>query len=68
MMHIINSYHENGQVSYEVYYLDDKWHRVNGPARIWYYESGQIKHETYHLNKKCHRIDGPAIIWYYKNV
>ena len=38
------------------YYLDDKFHRIDGPALD--YNSG---HKEWRQNGKLHRIDGPAI-------
>jgi antitoxin component YwqK of YwqJK toxin-antitoxin module len=45
-------YYDSGEVSYEHYYLNDKRHREDGPARIGYYESGEVIYEDYFLNGK----------------
>ena len=38
------------------WYLDDKWHRVDGPA-IEYADGSKC----WFLDDKLHRVDGPAI-------
>ena len=60
-------YYENGQISSEYYYLNDKIHREDGPAIIYYYYNGQISYEYYYLNDNRHRENGPAYIHYHKN-
>ena len=45
-------YHENGNKKCEFYYLDDKFHREDGPASIYYRENGNIKYEYYYLNNE----------------
>jgi len=59
------TYNKNGTIESEFYYLNDKRHREDGPASIWYYKNGTIESEDYFLNNKLHREDGPADIWYY---
>ena len=61
------SYYSNGQIQYEYYYLNNKLHRVDGPAYISYYQDGKIYSEHYFLNGKHHREDGPAFIRYYQD-
>jgi hypothetical protein len=41
-----------------MWYLDDKPHREDGPARIW--ANGD---QEWRLNDKLHREDGPAVIY-----
>jgi antitoxin component YwqK of YwqJK toxin-antitoxin module len=60
-------YYEDGKVSYERYYLNDKLHRENGPAFIAYDENGKVYYESYYLNGKRHRENGPAYIAYHEN-
>ena len=60
-------YFENGNIWIEKYFLDDHFHRIDGPAVINHYNNGEISMECYHLNGSSHRIDGPADIYYYKN-
>ncbi len=60
-------YYENGNISLEEYYLNNKLHRTDGPAYILYYENGNIKAEYYYLNSNYHRTNGPAKIYYYDN-
>ena len=46
--------HANGMI---VYYMDNKYHRVDGPALI----HGADK--EYYINGQPHREDGPAYHW-----
>jgi len=62
-----NSYRENGQIRYEIYHLNGKLHRTDGPAYIDYYENGQAYREEYFLSGERHRTDGPAYIGYHEN-
>jgi hypothetical protein len=48
----------------EEYYLNDKLHREDGPAKITYLDDGDIDSEEYYLNDKLHREEGPAYISY----
>ena len=43
------------------------FHRLDGPAVIYYYKNGNIREERYYQNDKLHRLKGSAIIKYYKN-
>ena len=63
---IIKCY-DNGKIESELYLLNDKWHREDGPTYIRYYENGNIYFEHYYLNDKRHRENGPAIIRYYQD-
>ncbi len=45
-------YYNNGNISYEHYYLNDNYHRTDGPAYISYYKNGNINREFYYLNGK----------------
>lgn len=40
------------------YYLNDKQHRLDGPATEWYDGAKQ-----WHTNNKLHRVDGHAFNW-----
>ena len=53
--------------SEQYYNSKDEFHRVDGPANIWYLESGEINSEDYIINNKYHRLNGPAEIYYYKS-
>jgi hypothetical protein len=53
--------------NYEYYYLDDKLHRLNGPACVSRYQNGNIRCEGYYLRGSAHCIDKPAFIWYYED-
>ena len=51
------------------YYLDEKVHRNDGPAVIFYFDNGFIGFEKYKLNGKMHRNDdGPAYIEYFESL
>jgi hypothetical protein len=54
----------DGSVESESWYLDDKRHREDGPARIWYRSDGSVEWEAWWLNDNLHREDGPAYIQY----
>jgi uncharacterized protein len=60
-------YYSNGQKMYEDYYLDDKYHREDGPACQRWYENGQKKYEEYLLNGKYHKENGHAYQKWYEN-
>jgi antitoxin component YwqK of YwqJK toxin-antitoxin module len=60
-------YYENGNKSYEYYYLNGESHRENGPAYQYWYENGNKRYEYYYLNGKRHRENGPAYQYWYKN-
>ena len=60
-------YWPNGKVELKFYYINNKFHRVDGPATINYYETGKIERENWYFNGIQHRIDGPAVIFYYES-
>jgi antitoxin component YwqK of YwqJK toxin-antitoxin module len=60
-------YKKIGRLREEWFNKNSEYHRVDGPARIWYYENGNIKSKSYFSNNKLHREDGPATIRYYEN-
>ena len=55
-------YYKNGQIYAERYFLNDKFHKTNGPALVSYYENGQIKLAEYWIEGKRHNPNGPAYI------
>lgn len=55
-------YDNNEKVECEIYHLNYKRHREDGPAFISYYKSGEVKREQYYLNGKPHNSNGPAAI------
>ena len=61
------TYYSDGKIRSEQYFLNNKFHREDGPALIFYDKDGSICSEYYYLNGKCHRENGPAFISYYKN-
>jgi len=60
-------YYENGQKKSEVWSLNGKRHREDGPSYQFWFENGQKKSEEWLLNGKMHREDGPARQYWYKN-
>ena len=60
-------YYNNGQKEYEIYYINGKYHREDGPAKMYWYNNGQKQFESYYINGKRHREDGPAIICWNNN-
>jgi hypothetical protein len=44
------TYHENGNIYSESYYLDGKYHREVGPAYISYYPNGNVWYVYYYIN------------------
>ena len=46
----LTGYYRNGNVYYEIYFLNDKYHRTDGPAFIDYNEDGRVYREEYYLN------------------
>lgn len=57
------TYGVNG-IKFDIYYLNDQFHREDGPAYTCYYRKGIAYVEKYYLNGNRHREDGPAIIYY----
>jgi len=55
----INHY-SNGQKEFEIWLLNGKRHKKDGPAYQTWYENGQKLNEIWYLNDKLHREDGPA--------
>jgi antitoxin component YwqK of YwqJK toxin-antitoxin module len=58
---------EDGSIESEEWCLDDKYHRSDGPAVVWYYKDGSIESEVWYLDGKRHRLDGPAEVQYYED-
>jgi antitoxin component YwqK of YwqJK toxin-antitoxin module len=56
----VRSWHENGQLVYESYWLNGKRHNAAGPAVRYWYENGQLEYEMYYLHGKRHNATGPA--------
>jgi len=60
-------YWDNDQKRFEMWFLNNKLHREDGPAYQEWYDNGQKRYESWILNKKYHREDGPAYQIWYKN-
>mgnify|MGYP001774458397 CR=1 FL=1 len=56
----IIEYYLNGQKQLELWLLNSKDHREDGPSRQMWYKNGQKKIESWYLDGKLHREDGPA--------
>jgi len=57
----------DGSIESEQWWLDNKLHRLDGPAVVSYYKDGSIYSEYWYLDSKQHRSDGPAIVRYSKD-
>ena len=61
-------YYSDGTISCLAYFdVDEKLHRVNGPAKITFYPNGNISCIEYYINGILHREDGPARTRYHEN-
>ena len=60
----VREYYDNGQLYCEIYIVNGKRHREDGPAYNRWYETGQREYEVYYVNGVHHREDGPAITWW----
>jgi len=60
-------YYPNGQKKSEIWSLNGKYHREDGPAYQKWYKNGQKRYEEWSLNNKYHREDGPAYQTWFEN-
>jgi len=60
-------YPDNGKKWSEQWFLNDKYHREDGPAYQEWYDNGQKYQEEWYLNGQLHRKDGPAIQLWFSN-
>lgn len=65
-------YYTDGVISYEHYCKEGKYHREDGPARIFYYDnihyinrSWNKYSEGYYKDGELHRENLPALIYYH---
>lgn len=56
--------HQYGDLVSELWYLNGKKHREDGPAVIYYYSNKKIRTEEWWYHGTPHRSDGPAVIKY----
>jgi antitoxin component YwqK of YwqJK toxin-antitoxin module len=61
------TFYPNGNVEFQGWYLNGKWHNEEGPAHIRYYENGQIRFRRWCLNGEFHNEEGPACIRHYED-
>jgi hypothetical protein len=54
-------YYNGHSVSFEDWYINGKFHRLNGPAHTT--RDGNYLREYWYHEGKQHREDGPAIVW-----
>ena len=66
LIHRVYRY-SNGKIRIEEWTQNNKYHRLNGPAIIYYNENGNKRCERWYQNGEFHRLDGPAKIEYYNN-
>lgn len=57
-------YYSDGTVYKEMWKVNDKYHRKDGPAHTLFDFNGQITYEGWYANGQLHRPDKPAEIWY----
>jgi len=50
-------YYDNGNIEYEVYYINGKCTRLDGPASIWYDKDGKIKKVEYYIKNKYYTFE-----------
>lgn len=60
------SYYPNGNIR-DRNYMDNKYHRENGPAYESFYVNGNCECKSYYINGKFHRTDGPAYQAFYED-
>ena len=60
-------HYSNGNKQYEEWYQNNRYHRLDGPARIYYYDNGNKQYEAWHQNGILHRLDGPVEVRYCGN-
>lgn len=51
----------------ERWFKDDRWHRMNGPAKKKWFSSGQIKQKMWFKENKKHCENGPAEQHWHEN-
>ena len=55
----------NGQMWYTCWFVNNMYHKEDGPAAQEWYSNGQLHKENYYINGKFHREDGPAhTVWF----
>ena len=57
---IRKTYYEDGTLRTKMWYRDDKKHREDGPAHVFYCDNGNLRNEEWYRDGKKHREDGPA--------
>ena len=48
----IQGFYYSGKLANEVYYLNNKRHRLDGPAFQSFYNNGKLEYESYYINGK----------------
>jgi len=60
-------YYDNGQLQYEIWFVDGKCRRLDGPAYRSWFKTGQLEIEEWRVDNKYHRLDGPACQCWHEN-
>jgi antitoxin component YwqK of YwqJK toxin-antitoxin module len=58
------TYYENGIKRYEGWFLNNNYHREDGPAFQSWFSNGNKSYEGWYLNGILHRENAPAFIYY----
>jgi antitoxin component YwqK of YwqJK toxin-antitoxin module len=61
------TFYPNGNVRFQEWRLNGKYHNEESPAYISYYENGNIAYQDWYLDGNCHNEEGPARISYYED-
>jgi antitoxin component YwqK of YwqJK toxin-antitoxin module len=64
---IITDTHPNGQLHYRQFRVDDRLHRLDGPACESWHQNGQLYTRQFYVEGKFHRLDGPAREYWNEN-
>lgn len=54
MQKIEKVYYDSGIIASITYFLNEKRHRENAPASIWYFPNGNLSHESFMINGLFH--------------
>lgn len=46
-------YNKDGSIYSKCWYLNDKLHKVDGPAEVYHRKDGSVDYEDYWLNDEC---------------
>jgi hypothetical protein len=43
-----------GRIKYHAYFVNDCWHNISNPSRIWYNQFGKINRKDYYISDIGH--------------